>query len=71
LIDQRLVYTGTRMKRGRPPLDPAARLIPVSVRLTPTQHEILCKHAQAARVSLNELIRRELQIAAAARRSRD
>jgi hypothetical protein len=48
------------MKRGRPRLNPAARLIPVSIRLTPKQHEILCKHAQQARVSLPEAIRREL-----------
>jgi predicted HicB family RNase H-like nuclease len=59
------------MKRGRPPVDPAARLVPVSVRLTPKQHEILCKAAQHARLSLPEIIRRELSIAAAARRSRD
>jgi predicted HicB family RNase H-like nuclease len=48
------------MRRGRPRVDPAVRLVPVSIRLTPKQHAILCKSAQQARVSLNEIIRRRL-----------
>jgi hypothetical protein len=48
------------MKRGRPRLTPEARLVPVSVRLSPKQYDLLAKHAQQARISLGAIIRRQL-----------
>jgi hypothetical protein len=48
------------MKRGRPRLTPEARLVPLSVHVSPKQYEILAKHAHQARVSLAEIIRRQL-----------
>jgi hypothetical protein len=48
------------MKRGRPRLNPEVRMVPVSISLSPKQYDLLVKHAQHARLSLPEVIRRRL-----------
>jgi hypothetical protein len=45
-------------KRGRPPLDDTQRTLTVSVRMTPTQYDTVCRTAVRTGVSVAEVIRR-------------
>lgn len=44
-------------KGGRPPLDPADPTIRVSVSLTTSRYDDLCRRARLARMSLSEYLR--------------
>jgi len=48
------------MKRGRPPLDPADRTVPVTIGLPRKQFDAYCRQALRQGVSLPEVIRRYL-----------
>jgi hypothetical protein len=47
--------------RGRPSLDPKTPSVDVTVRLSTTQYDMTYAHAQAARLTLSEWIRRALK----------
>jgi hypothetical protein len=48
-------------KRGRPPLDPSDRAVPVSLALPSKQYDELCRQARREGVSVPEIIRRTLR----------
>jgi hypothetical protein len=46
---------------GRPPLDPAAAAVRLSVSLSPKAYDALYARATAARLTLSECVRQELR----------
>jgi len=55
------------MKNGRPPIDPCAPSVPVLLRLSAASYDALYERAQRARVTVPEVIRRDLAQTARAR----
>lgn len=51
----------TRRKRGRPPLDPDAPTSSLTLPLSSSLHDKLCKKAIERGVSVNELARRAIE----------
>lgn len=52
--------TSSPKRVGRPPLDDTQRSLTVSLRMTPTQYDTVCKQAVRAGVSAAEVIRRSV-----------
>jgi hypothetical protein len=47
-------------RRGRPALDPNDRQVPLTIRVSSKQFDALCHKAHELRVSVPELVRRQL-----------